>query len=218
MTQHADQYSNPEAVPDQITQLESELFNAIVNREDVRCEIKHPIDASTIEIAATADSKIVYPWNPSLPESGEFFNCLAAAAPLNAFDEGEIDQQANAFFNQLDQLWGNSVQTALTRKFASVPQTVLTTIATQAEQMLVQGDHLIDQLAHCVQAALPHWAIEDLQVLARPMVYAMRGDSPESTLIDRDWQTLSATEQAKLSLAIARYAVDELNKTKGKAE
>ncbi|MBE9028266.1 hypothetical protein IQ266_00665 [filamentous cyanobacterium LEGE 11480] len=214
MTQHSNQYSNPESVPDNVVQAESDLFNAIVNRDDVRCEIKHPIDASTIEIAEIADSKIAYPWNPVLPESSNFFNYLDidADTPLNAFDDAEIEQQSSNFFNQLDQLWDSTVQTALTRKFASVPQQILNSIAAQAEQLLNQGDNLADQLANCVQSALPNWAIEDLQVLARPMAYAMRGDTQTSPLLNRDWQTLSATEQAKLSLTIARYAIDELNK------
>jgi hypothetical protein len=195
-------------------QADTDLFNAIVDREAVRCAIKHPIDRSTISVIETANSKIAYPWNPSLPESEAFFNNLVdSGEPLDAFTAAEIDQQAQGFFSQLDQLWDDSLATVLARKFATVPQTVLQTIAANAAQLLNQGDQLVDQLAQCVQSALPHWAIEDLQVLSRPMAFAMRGEVTESPLLNRDWQTLSATEQAKLSLTIARYAIDELNKT-----
>jgi hypothetical protein len=213
MTQPANHTSNPKALATHIVQADTDLFNAIVDREAVRCHLKHPIDTSTIEVMETANSKIAYPWNPSLPESADFFNHVDAASPLDAFTDAEIDQRANSFFSQLDQLWDNSLHSVLARKFASVPQDIRRTIAQQAEQLLTQGDQLVDQLAQCVQAALPQWALEDLQVLSRPLAYAMRGDAPESPLLTRDWQTLSATEQAKLSLSIARYAIDELQKT-----
>jgi hypothetical protein len=211
MTQSANQSSHPVAKPTSL-EADRDLFNAIVDHAAVRCAIKHPIDTSTIEVRETAHSKIAYPWNPSQPESAEFFNHVDAVAPLDAFDDGEIDQQADRFFSQLDQLWDSSLHTVLARKFASVPQDVLRTIAEQAAQLLNQGDQLVDQLAQCVQAALPNWALEDLQVLSRPLAFAMRGESSESPLLNRDWPTLSATEQAKLSLAIARYAIDELHK------
>jgi hypothetical protein len=201
-------------MPAKAIQADTDLFNAIVDRDAVRCAIKHPIDSSTISVVETAHSKIAYPWNPGLPESEAFFNNLVDhGSPLDAFSDAEIDQQAQGFFQQLDQLWGDSLSTVLARKFATVPQAVLQAIATNASALLNQGDQLVDQLAQCVQAALPHWAIEDLQVLSRPMAFAMRGEVTESPLLNRDWQTLSATEQAKLSLTIARYAIDELNKT-----
>lgn len=213
MTQPANHASNPNTVADHSVQADTDLFNAIVDRDAVRCQLKHPIDTSTIEVMETANSKIAYPWNPSLPESADFFNHVDAASPLDAFTDAEIDQRANRFFSQLDQLWDNSLHSVLARKFASVPQDVLRTIAQQASQLLHQGDQLVDQLAQCVQAALPQWGLEDLQVLSRPMAFAMRGEADLSPLLTRDWQTLSSTEQAKLSLAIARYAIDELQKT-----
>jgi hypothetical protein len=203
-------------MPAKAIQADSDLFNAIVDRDAVRCAIKHPIDSSTISVSETAHSKIAYPWNPSLPESAAFFNHLVdSGSPLDAFTDAEIDQQAQGFFNQLDQLWDETLATVLARKFTTVPQDVLQAIATHAAQLLHQGDQLVDQLAQCVQAALPQWAIEDLQVLSRPMAFAMRGEVTESPLLKRDWQTLSTTEQAKLSLAIARYAIDELNQADG---
>ena len=101
MTQHTNQHSTPEAVPDKIIQAESDLFNALVHRDDVRCDLKHPIDASTIEVAEVADSKIAYPWNPGIPESTDFFNYLDDATLLNAFEDSEVEAQSSNFFNQL---------------------------------------------------------------------------------------------------------------------
>lgn len=205
------QYFNPELRLDKVAQAEADLFSAIVNQDDLRWPIQQAIDASTIRLTETPHGKISYPWDPSLPESCDFFNHLDATSPLNAFAEADIDQQAISFFNQLDQLWDVSLEAVLARKFATVPQAILSTIAQQAEQLQQQGANLIDQLAQCVQSALPQWEIEDLQVLARPLACAMRGAGQDVVLLKRDWQTLSATEQAKLSLAIARYAIDELN-------
>lgn len=202
---------HPESTSDRVTQIEADLFSAIINRDEVHCQIQQPIEASTITIAETAHSQIAYPWDPSRSASAAFFNHLDAISPLNALAAAEVEQQASRFFDQLDQLWGQSLDALLTRKFASVPQAILVAIAQQATQLLHQGDDLINQLAQCAQAAMPQWAIEDLQVLARPMAHAMRGENPSSAPLNRDWQTLSSTEQAKLSLTIARYAIAQLS-------
>lgn len=199
--------------PDKSIQAEADLFNAIIDGEGVRCELKQPIDASAIHVSEQSSSKIRYPWNPGQPESGDFFNYPLDDSPLHAFDASEVNQQAEHLFSQLDQLWDTSLQSVLKRKFNTVPQTVLATIAAQAETLFQTGDNLIDQLATCVQAAIPQWGVEDLQVLARPVAYAMRGETQESDLFKRNWQTLSATEQAKLSLMIANYAIQELSRS-----
>jgi hypothetical protein len=211
MTQSANSSSQPGA--DAARQTDSDLFNAIVNCDDVRCDLRYPIDRSTIEVRDSANSKIAYPWNPTLPESADFFNQIEQPELLDAFDSSELNQQASQFFGALDQLWNDRWQDQLCRKFATVPQDLVATIAAQVEQLHTQGNQLLDQLALSVQAALPQWELEDLRVLSRPLAYAMRSEAPESPLLNRDWQTLSTTEQAKLSLLIARYAADQLAQT-----
>jgi hypothetical protein len=211
MTQSANSSSQPAA--DAARQTDSDLFNAIVNCDDVRCDLRYPIDRSTIEVRDSANSKIAYPWNPTLPESADFFNQIEQPELLDAFDSSELNQQASQFFGALDQLWNDRWQDQLCRKFATVPQDLVATIAAQVEQLHTQGNQLLDQLALSVQAALPQWELEDLRVLSRPLAYAMRSEAPESPLLNRDWQTLSTTEQAKLSLLIARYAADQLAQT-----
>ncbi|MFM2432269.1 MAG: hypothetical protein RLZZ511_3483 [Cyanobacteriota bacterium] len=211
MTQSANSSSQPAA--DAARQTDSDLFNAIVNCDDVRCDLRYPIDRSTIEVRDSANSKIAYPWNPTLPESADFFNQIEQPELLDAFDSSELNQQASQFFGALDQLWNDRWQDQLCRKFATVPQDLVATIAAQVEQLHTKGNQLLDQLALSVQAALPQWELEDLRVLSRPLAYAMRSEAPESPLLNRDWQTLSTTEQAKLSLLIARYAADQLAQT-----
>ena len=72
---------------------------------------------------------------------------------------------------------------------------------------------LSDQLVHCVSEVLPGWDLEDLEVMARPLAYSMRGDKNDelenilATIEPVDWYNLSEVEQARLSLAIALYAI-----------
>ncbi|MCY7276196.1 MAG: hypothetical protein LH702_21280, partial [Phormidesmis sp. CAN_BIN44] len=106
--------------------------------------------------------------------------------------------------------------TTLAQKFASVPQTLLAAIARQAQKVVETSNSLADQLVQCVQDVLPTWADDDLQVLARPLAYAMRSDGADvvdatvNSVRPIAWNDLSETEQARMSLAIARYAIDQL--------
>ena len=75
---------------------------------------------------------------------------------------------------------------------------------------------MADRLVECVQSLLPDWAEDDLLVLARPFAYAMRGSQAadvESVLGEirhEDWTALSKIEQARVSIAIAHYALEQL--------
>ena len=73
---------------------------------------------------------------------------------------------------------------------------------------------LADQMVECVLDILPQWDEEDLQVLARPLAYAMRDADPEGVELvmatQRLWAELSEIEQARVGLAVARYAISQL--------
>jgi hypothetical protein len=189
----------------------TDLFNAL-SEDDQQQDLRHPMQPQpmppAVNIPENAASKLVYPWNPTTDASNQFFNAVDNDDLLNSFTASELDEKATTFFNGLDQLWGQSLQTTLARKFATVPAAMLAQIATQATQIAKTSSDLLDQLTTCVQSVLPEWALEDLQVLARPMAYAMRGDSAEPAT--KDWAELSATEQAKLTLTIAHYALKQL--------
>lgn len=192
----------------------TDLFNAL-NEDDQQRDLRHPIQPPippAVSSSQNAASKLVYPWNPTTDASNQFFNAVDNDDLLNSFTASELDEKATNFFNGLDQLWDQSLQTTLARKFATVPVAMLAQIAAQASQMVQTSNDLLDQLTSCVQSVLPEWALEDLQVLARPMAYAMRGESAEPTTkpTTKDWAELSATEQAKLTLAIAHYALKQL--------
>jgi len=89
------------------------------------------------------------------------------------------------------------------------------TIVRRAQDTIAANALLVDRLVACVQEILPTWADDDLYVLARPLAYAMRSDdAPVTAVIDAvrsaDWADLSEIEQARLSLALARYTLDQL--------
>jgi hypothetical protein len=196
--------------PDWVETTATDLFNAL-NEDDQQQDLRHPVQPPippAVGSSQNGASKLVYPWNPTTDASNQFFNAVDNGDLLNSFTASELDEKATNFFSGLDQLWDQSLQTTLARKFATVPAAMLAQIAAQATQISQTSIDLLNQLTTCVQSVLPEWALEDLQVLARPMAYAMRGDSAEPTT--KDWAELSATEQAKLTLAIAHYALKQL--------
>ncbi|MEB3291550.1 MAG: hypothetical protein VKJ24_00175 [Synechococcales bacterium] len=173
-----------------------------------------PANPTESEIAGLASydspkAKIAYPWNPA--ESINFLVSDELDDIFNGLDPQEIDDRAQDFFATLNQLWEQSLQSRLSRKFANVPQQILKAIAEQADQIVTTSTDLADQLVTCVQAALPLWNTEDLYVFARPVAYAMRGENNlnPSADLQRDWESLSEVEQAKLTLAIAHYALNQ---------
>lgn len=200
-------------------QVEQELANALLQSDDVilRWQPTEPIDMADVEVIENPHGKIAYPWNPADPASEGFFSELEQGFSLDDWQDSEIEARSTDFFAHLDQLWStNSLEMTLAQKFAAMPQAFLSAIARQAQQVAEASNSLADQLVLCVQEILPAWADEDLQVLARPLAYAMRDDSDaiDSTLKSirpGEWTELSETEQAKMSLAVARYAIDQLN-------
>lgn len=72
------------------------------------------------------------------------------------------------------------MKTSLLQNFAEqIPDELLNRLAQAAtrmnEEVSSRSLSLADQLVQCVQELLPQWSEEDLQVLARPFAYAMRG-------------------------------------------
>ena len=166
-----------------------------------------------------------YPWNPLEPESEAYLAELEQTFTWESWSTAEIAARSHSLFSQLDQLWPEKVpaavsqtlQVSLSRRFAQrVPQDWLDAIANRATELLSTHLSLMDQLVQCVHQMLPAWAEDDLQVMARPLAYAMRGAEAEAieftlgAVRPLDWHELSEMERARLSLAIARYALAEL--------
>ena len=171
-------------------------------------------------------ARIPYPWNPALPESEAFF---AAELPsiFEGWQEPELVTRSQSFFQSLDRLWAtSSLHAILVDRFAArMPQTWLSAIAQQAQRIVTEAQHavstqssqLADQLVQCVREIVPTLAEDDFYVLARPLAVQMRDgsgmdvvDTAVAQVPQVDWERLSDVQRARLSLAIARYAIGEL--------
>jgi hypothetical protein len=201
-------------------QAEQDLCDALCNSDAVTLgwASGDSQEVAEVKVAEQPQSQIAYPWNPAEPEVEPFFNQVDEQFTWDGWENVEIERRSQAFYQQLDQLWAvTPLQTALTKKFVTAPQNLLRAIARQAQQLANTSATVADQLILCVHEVLPQWAPEDLQVLARPLAYAMRSDdtSPVETTLNAirslDWSELSELEQARMSLAIARYAIDKVN-------
>lgn len=188
---------------------------------------------------------VAYPWSPEKEESYCYFEAVDNSFPLSdCLSNDDLSQRSQIFFDGIEKLWprdllyqflvdklGSSPQLA---GVSAIPGSILKGISkavTDIAEGLTDGgrsltdspaETLSQQLVFCVSQILPQWDPEDLQVLARPMVHAMRGNDHrgvDSILvrgrlrsIDAEeslrWQELSGVEQARLSLAIAHYALN----------
>ncbi len=221
--------------------VQQELQRALIAAAGVHCaygqnaESENPVGspalaADRVSVDENPQDTIAYPWNPADPAAESFFEQAEQESVFAGWSDAEIATRATAFFAQVDQLWAPaafatpvaaSLQSKLAQKFAQqVPENLLAVIAQQAQAVVASSLSIADQLVHCVETVLPSFAVEDLQVLARPLAYAMRGDAdatPWDTLLNNvrpiQWDALSEIEQARISLAIARYAIAELVET-----
>ncbi|MBD0393651.1 MAG: hypothetical protein ICV52_07235 [Microcoleus sp. C1-bin4] len=167
-------------------------------------------------LATIVQTDVAYPWNPAQLESESYLTALEQEFALSdSFSDSDIAQKSQVLFAQLEQVWlTTALQKSLREKFARVPQDFLARIAQSVQNATVKYQSLADQMVESVLDILPQWAEEDLQVLARPLAYAMREvDSEGAELVmaaKRPWVQLSEIEQARVSLAVARYAISQL--------
>lgn len=167
----------------------------------------------------------LYPWNPAEPEAEAYFVERERGFILEQWLEPEeIAQASQSLFEQLHQCWSSlesateeNLHRSLSERFAALaPEAWLAAIAHKAQELVSSNLSLAEQLVLCVKPLLSNWAEDDLLVLARPLAYAMRGNSESAAetypgfVRQADWQELSAMEQARLSLAIAHSALVQL--------
>lgn len=167
-------------------------------------------------LATIVQTDVAYPWNPAQLESESYLTALEQEFALSdSLSDSDIALKSQVLFSQLEQVWlTTALQKSLREKFARVPQDFLASIAQSVQNATVKYQSLADQMVECVLDILPQWAEEDLQVLARPLAYAMRDvDSEAGELVmatKKPWAQLSEIEQARVSLAVARYAISQL--------
>ncbi len=175
---------------------------------------EHQAEQEMLESILSTDTP--YPWLPA--EASEYFAETAAVGDELAFSDEEAQLGWQAMSTQLNAIWGApSIQMALAQRFAKrLSQDVIETITAKASQMVKTGRPLAEQLIGCVRDTLTGWDDADLQVMARPLAHAMRGqeeilDTTIDSVRDVEWTDLSPMEQARISLAAARWAIDYVN-------
>jgi hypothetical protein len=170
-----------------------------------------------------------YPWNPAEQDAEAYFADLEQEVMAAGWLEEDLMASGQVLAQTLNQMWDSvaptvavqdsvaqSLSAELFQRFtAQVPQTFLESIVQRARALVSNNQSLADQLVACVSDLLPEWGNDDLQVLARPFAYAMRGGETEMleaalrSVRCAAWTELSGIEQARLSLAIARYALSQ---------
>lgn len=188
------------------------------------CENSWSITQGELLEALLQPEEDFYPWNPTEPETEAYFAELERGFLLDHCLEEELVGASQMFFNKLHQYWPSPLPSAtdrlkasLSQRFADlVPQAWLEAIAHKAQQVFPSNLSLADQLVLCVKPLLPNWAEEDLLVFARPLAYAMRGNSEPSgsgtpgVVPSGEWSQLSAMERVRLSLNVAHSALVQL--------
>ena len=207
-----------------------------IKGSDTSSSLPSQIDLELLEALLEPDDA-TYPWNPGDEESQAYFDELEQQFGIEDLLEEELTTRSQDFYSHLDTLWSGislesennhnpqqaqvlNLQERLSSTFAAcVPQALLNAIATKAAEILAAQQSIGEQLVECVQTVLPNWGTEDLLVLARPFAYAMRSSESQNAasalnnLQNSPWTALSEVEKAKLTLAIASYAFNELNKS-----
>lgn len=180
----------------------------------------YPMSSAELEILSllTELDNEIYPLDTTTLVAEAYF-AEAEQQLANNWLEQEVIDNAPSFLSQIDKLWQvntsiQDLQTKLSAQFAQyVPQEWLAAISRQASQVINSQKSLSAQLVQCVKELVPNCLDEDLLVLARPYTYAMRSNQNNSMQLDvtpEQWTDLSQIQQAKLSFAIARYALEQL--------
>jgi hypothetical protein len=170
-----------------------------------------------------ASPTISYPWNPEDAATADYYAESDSHFCLDDWSESELTQRSQSFFTQLQQVWVDAPTSidetisasTLTAKFGTrVPQQWLEQIAAKVTSLAASNLEPVDRLVQSVSDLLSTWANEDLLVMARPYAYAMRCnpgvDEPDNIVRPLDWQELSEVERAKLTIAIAQYAIENI--------
>ncbi|MEA5620688.1 hypothetical protein VB711_23015 [Cronbergia sp. UHCC 0137] len=166
-----------------------------------------------------------YPWNPADEESEGYFQQLDQQFASQDWLADELTRRSPNFYDHLDTIWSQAaptnlkhyLQTSLHQAFsAAVPLTWLNAISQKVAEVFSLQQPTNEKLVSCVRDLFPTLQIDDLLVLARPFAYSMRSESQNSSSVisnieGREWLDLSPIEQAKMSLAIANYAIKQID-------
>lgn len=148
---------------------------------------------------------VTYPWNPG--DCEDLDETPVFSDPLKV-DDLDLGDRSPVFFAQLDSCM---VYAQLCERFGSqVPTSLLKRICALAKQTSNREQPRLAQLVACVHQLLPHWTTEKLQVLAGSLATGLDSETVDYSVGDRPWEQLSSLEQARLSLAIAQFTLQQL--------
>ncbi|MDZ8185526.1 MAG: hypothetical protein RMX96_11810 [Nostoc sp. ChiSLP02] len=211
-----------------------------INGSDTFSSLESQVDLELLE-ALLEPEDATYPWDPTNEESEAYFQELEQQFGISDLIDEDLTRRSQDFYSHLDTLWSGvyhsethsqNLQQSLVLNlqeilrdtfYTCVPKALLNDIAAKAAEIFSSRQLRGEQLVECVQSVLPTWAAEDLLVLARPYAFAMRSSeshnptSVMSNLNNSEWTNLSEIEQAKISLAIAYYALTQLEKYKSES-
>lgn len=206
-----------------------DLLSALFQAEGVRLTgtADQPFTEDAVQVQDLPGAKISYPWNPCDPEAAAFFAESEEASFLDDWQESEIALRATGFFAQIDRHWSTTnLQISLARRFATrMPQELMAAIAAQAHKLVAESRRAVteslsmaDQLVQCIQDVAINLGQDDLYVQARLLEPMRNGgavavDQLLTQIPQTEWQQLSEIQKARLSLAIAHCAIDELRST-----
>ncbi|PPS43516.1 hypothetical protein [Chroococcidiopsis sp. TS-821] len=189
-----------------------------------------PSPAQLDLLAALLSSEdATYPWNPADPEADIYFEQQDAL--VSEVASVESPAQSQHFYSKLTELW--SAVTPSKKNSSSdvdclpdwqhdfanyIPHAWLEAIADRAKQVFPAPNSLTEKLVQCVRGLLPNFVEADLLTLARPFAQPVCSAKQESQaaisrLHRHHWDDLSDIEQAKASLAVARYALAQITVT-----
>ncbi len=162
------------------------------------------------------DQEEAYPWNPFDPEMDDYLDNLEKELAFGDLLETDFDEKSNSFLENLHQKWSQvdssshlPIRQSLYQRFSSfLPKNLIESIIDQAEQIATQNLNQLNQVVECVRPLWSSWTTEDLQVFARPVVYAMRDNTPKTKA---PWEELTEFEQIRLTMAVAQEAIQELS-------
>lgn len=211
-----------------VEKAELELWATLVAADGVECQWQGgaALPDGAIHVQENPGDRISYPWNPAAPEAEAFFAESTEASIFDGIDATEISRRSAALFAQFDSVWTTTTleQTLVQRFAAYMPRHALHAIAQKAQTVVASAEQavaqasttVVEQLILCVRDVVPGLADDDFCVLARPLAGAMRTANTDSLLEEqitqysqREWENLSELQRAKLSLAIARVAIEE---------
>ena len=203
-----------------LVEVELELWDALLNADAVSYswQASQTPSEADFQVEEMPEARIGYLWNPADVGSESYFDDTNRVSIFDGWQDSEITSRAETLFGHMEQLWSTTAlqQTLQQRLAVQMPHSLLSAIARKAQLLATTSANLADQLVQCVRDNLPSLAEEDLYVLARPYAYALRDGGSQAVELTQgnvpkhEWHNLSEIHQARLSLAIARCALDEL--------